>query len=111
MKYGINTFLWTAGFDESHLDLLPRIKAMGFDGVELARFSFHDCPAAPIRRALEANALECTFCTALTGQLSLANENAAQALTYLKDAVQWAAEVGAQTVAGPFCSAVGYLPG
>jgi D-psicose/D-tagatose/L-ribulose 3-epimerase len=111
MKYGINTFLWTAGFDASNLDLLPRIKAMGFDGVELARFSFDDCPAAPIRRALEQNALECTFCTALTGQLSLANEHAPDALTFLRDAIQWAAEVGAKTVAGPFCSAVGYLPG
>jgi D-psicose/D-tagatose/L-ribulose 3-epimerase len=111
MKYGINTFLWTASFNESNLDLLPRIKAMGFDGVELARFSFADCPSAPIRRALEENDLECTFCTALTGQLSLANEHAPAALTFLRDAIHWAAEVGAQTVAGPFCSAVGYLPG
>jgi D-psicose/D-tagatose/L-ribulose 3-epimerase len=111
MKYGINTFLWTASFNESNLDLLPRIKAMGFDGVELARFSFDDCPTAPIRRALEENALECTFCTALTGRLSLANEQAPAALTFLRDAIHWAAEVGAKTVAGPFCSAVGYLPG
>jgi D-psicose/D-tagatose/L-ribulose 3-epimerase len=111
MKYGINTFLWTASFNEWNLDLLPRIKAMGFDGVELARFSFDDCPTAPIRRALEENALECTFCTALTGRLSLANEQAPAALTFLRDAIHWAAEVGAKTVAGPFCSAVGYLPG
>ncbi len=67
-----------------HLPLLPRIKAMGFDGVELARFSFHDCPAAPIRRAIESNGLHGTFCTALTGQMSLANENSAQTLTFLK---------------------------
>lgn len=111
MKYGINTFLWSAGFNESHLPLLPKIKEMGFDGAELARFSFHDCPAAPIRRALEANQLEATFCTALTGQLSLANEHAPQALTFLKDAIHWASEVGAKVMAGPFCSAVGYLPG
>lgn len=110
MKYGINTFLWTASFDQSHLDLLPRIKEQDFDGVEIARFSFHDCPAAPIRRALERNGLECTFCTALTGQQTMAAKDSA-ALTYLKDAIQWAAEVGAKVVAGPFCSAVGYLPG
>jgi D-psicose/D-tagatose/L-ribulose 3-epimerase len=111
MKYGINTFLWTANFDESHLELLPRIKEGGFDGVEIARFSFHDCPAGKIRRAIEANGLECTFCTALTGQMSLATDAQGKTLVYLKDAIQWAAEAGAKVVAGPFCSAVGYLPG
>lgn len=111
MKYGINTFLWTANFGQAHLDLLPRIKEMGFDGVELGRFSFHDCPAGPIRRALEANELGVTFCTALTGRQSLADEQAPETLAHLKDAVHWAAEVGASIMAGPFCSAVGYLPG
>ena len=61
MKYGINTLLWTAAFDQSNLDLLPRIKAGGFDGVEIARFSFDDCPAAPLRRALESNDLSAPF--------------------------------------------------
>jgi D-psicose/D-tagatose/L-ribulose 3-epimerase len=110
MKYGINTLLWTAGFDQSHLELLPRIKENGFDGVEVARFSFADCPAAPIRRALESNGLECTFCTALTGDLSMASTDG-RAVTFMRDAIRWAAEIGAKTVAGPFCSAVGYLPG
>jgi D-psicose/D-tagatose/L-ribulose 3-epimerase len=111
MKYGINTLLWTAGFNESHLDLLPKIKAMGFDGVEVARFSVNDCAAGPIRRAIERNQLECIFCSALTGQLSLANEHAAAALTFLRDAIHWAAEIGAKTMVGPYCSAVGYLTG
>ena len=110
MKYGINTLLWTAGFDQSNLDLLPRIKEAGFDGVEIARFSFNDCPAAPIRSALEANDLECTFCTALTGDLSMAGSDG-RAVAFMRDGIQWAAEVGAKIVAGPFCSAVGYLPG
>lgn len=110
MKYGISSFLWTASFDASHLDLLPRLKEQGFDGVEIARFSFHDCRAAPIRRALESAGLGCTFCTALTGQQSMASKDG-KALGYLKDAINWAADVGAKVVAGPFCSAVGYLPG
>ena len=110
MKYGINTLLWTANFDQTYLDLLPRLKEQGFDGIEIARFSFGDCPAAPIRRAVESNGLECTFCTALTGQQSMAGRDDS-AFEYLKDAIHWAAEAGAKVVAGPFCSAVGYLPG
>ena len=110
MKYGINTLLWTAAFGQSNLDLLPRIKAGGFDGVEIARFSFDDCPAAPLRRTLESNDLECTFCTALTGDLSMARSDG-RAVAFMRDAIGWAAELGAKVVAGPFCSAVGYLPG
>jgi D-psicose/D-tagatose/L-ribulose 3-epimerase len=110
MKYGINTLLWTAGFDTSHLDLLPKIKEAGFDGVEIARFSFSDFPAASVRRALQANQLECTFCSALTGQLCLASAGD-EAISYLRDAIHCAADVGAKVLAGPFCSAVGYLPG
>lgn len=110
MKYGINTLLWTASFDQSNLDLLPRLKEGGFDGVEIARFGFSGCPTAPIRRALESNGLECTVCTALTGDLSMA-ANDGRAVAFLRDAIAWAAELGANMVVGPFCSAVGYLPG
>lgn len=111
MKYGINTLLWTAAFDESHLDLLPRIKAMGFDGVEIARFEFQGSPRATIRRAAEENGLEVIACSALTGHMSLANEHAPASLEFLKEGIYWAAEIGAKTLVGPFCSAVGYLPG
>ena len=38
MKFGVNTFIWTANFDRSHLPLLPEIKAHGFDGVEVPLF-------------------------------------------------------------------------
>ncbi len=111
MKYGINTLLWTAGFNESDLDLLPRIKAMGFDGVEIARFSFADCPPAPIRRAVEDSGLECIACSAFTGHLSFLNDQAPAALTFLREAIEWAAAVGAKTLVGPYCSPVGYLCG
>ena len=53
MKIGVNTLLWTAAFDRSHFELLPRIKRWGFDGVEIARFDFDDFPigrSAPRRR-------------------------------------------------------------
>jgi D-psicose/D-tagatose/L-ribulose 3-epimerase len=114
MKFGINTFLWTAGFDESNLDLLPRIKAAGFDGVEVARVAFDGFPAAKIGRAISDAGLECTVCSALTGELSLVTEDAnarARTVDFLKSAIEATAELGATTLAGPFCAPVGYLPG
>jgi len=35
MKIGVTTYIWTMEFTGAHVDLLPRIKAAGFDGVEL----------------------------------------------------------------------------
>ena len=35
MKFGVNTFIWGAGFGPSNFHLLPGIKASGFDGIEV----------------------------------------------------------------------------
>ena len=114
MKFGVNTFIWTASFDRSHLPLLPSIKEHGFDGIEVSLFRPVDFAAADIRRGLRENALECTICSVLTGDLSVISEDAAvrsKTLSHLKDCVQAAAEVGAGLIAGPLYSPVGYLPG
>ncbi len=111
MRFGINTLLWTAAFDESHLDLLPKIKEAGFDGIEISRFDFKGFPASKIRRAVEANDLACTFCSALTGQLTLASRNNKDAIAFVEDGIRTAADLGASVFVGPFCSPVGYLLG
>ena len=71
MKYGVNTLLWTAGFNRSDFGLLSSIKQAGFDGIEIARFDFAGFPAAEIRRETEMRGLETVFCSALTGNASL----------------------------------------
>ena len=38
MNFGVNTFIWSASFDQSSLPLLPLIKAKGFDAVEVPLF-------------------------------------------------------------------------
>ena len=114
MNYGINTLLWTAGFDRSHLDLLPRFREWGFDGVEIARFEFDSFPAADVRRAAEAAGLKTIFCSALTGDVSMISDDAgtrAKAAAFVKRGIEVAAEIGADTFVGPYCGAVGYLPG
>jgi D-psicose/D-tagatose/L-ribulose 3-epimerase len=114
MKFGINTLLWTAGFDSTHLGLLPEYKRYGFDGVEIARFAFEGFPAAEIRRAAESNGLQITFCSALTGDLSLVSDDAdvrSKTRGFLAQGIETAAALGADTFVGPFCSAVGLLPG
>ena len=114
MKFGVNSLLWTAGFDRGHLGLLGKIRAMGFDGIEISRFAFDGFPAAEIRAALASEGLSCTFCSALTGTMSLVSEDAAVragARDFVKRGIETAAELGAQLFMGPFCAPVGLLPG
>ncbi len=114
MKFAVNSLIWTAAFHRRDLPLLAKVKHMGFDGIEIARFDFDDFPAAEIRDALAAEGLECTFCSALTGQMSLVSDEAAvrnQARDFLARGIETAAELGARIFMGPFCAPVGLLPG
>lgn len=114
MKFGINTFLWTSNFGSKDFALLPVIKQHGFDGVEVSLIQPAAFEAAPIRRALQENALECTVCAVLPAPLSLLTDDAAvrrKALEHMELAIQLTAEAGASIMAGPLYSPVGFLPG
>jgi D-psicose/D-tagatose/L-ribulose 3-epimerase len=114
MKFGVNTFIWSATFDASHFSLLPTIKEAGFDGVEVPLLRPEEFQAAEIRRATEANGLECNACSVLVDGLSLISEdgeNRRRARQQLKNIAKAAAEAGIKIVCGPLYSPVGYLPG
>ncbi len=114
MKFGVNTLIWSTGFDRSNFPLLPILKEAGFDGIEVPLFRPADFSASNVRNAVEANGLECNVCTVLPESLSLISEDAnvrRKASLYLQDIIKAAAETGAGIVAGPIYSPVGYLPG
>jgi D-psicose/D-tagatose/L-ribulose 3-epimerase len=114
LKYGVNTFIWAASFECSHLPLLAEIKAHGFDGVELPLLQPARVPVREIRKGLAENGLECTFCSVLPSGLSLIAgdpEVRRAAMAHLSDCVKVAADIGGEILAGPLYSPVGYLPG
>jgi len=114
MKFGINTLLWTASFDRQHLDLISRVRERGFDAIEVARFDFDGFDAAEVRRAAEKAGIATICCSALTGQQSLVSDDPEirrKTREFIKDGIRVTAEIGANTFIGPYCSAVGYLPG
>ena len=114
MKFGINTFLWTADFGSKDFGLLPRIKANGFDGIEATLIHPRNFEAAAIRRALKENDLECTLCSVLPPELSLITDDGAiqrKTVEHLSTCIQLTAEAGATVIAGPLYSPVGFLPG
>jgi len=114
MKFGVNTFIWSGTFDPSNFGLLPIIKEAGFDGVEVPLFRPQDFQASSIRKAVEAQGLECNACTVLVDGFSLISDSAdvrRRTRQHLEDIVKVAAEAGVGIVAGPLFSPVGYLPG
>ncbi len=114
MKFGVNTFIWSATFDASNFPLLPRIKEAGFDGVEIPLFRAQGFAAPEIRKATEALGLACNACTVLVDGLSLISESAdirRRTRLHLQDLAKAAAEAGIKIIAGPLYSPVGYLPG
>jgi D-psicose/D-tagatose/L-ribulose 3-epimerase len=114
MKFGINTFLWTANFGSADFDLLPRIKANGFDGIEPALIRPENFAAAAIRRALGENELQCTICSVLPPELSLIADEAntrKKTVAHLSECISQTAEAGANLIAGPLYCPVGFLPG
>lgn len=114
IKLGVNTFIWSAAFGPDQLPLLPRIKAHGFDGVEVPLFDPADFPAKAIREGLAANGLECTVCSIIPPGRSLISDDPdvrRRTRLHLRDAIEAAAEVGARLIDGPLYSPVGHLPG
>jgi D-psicose/D-tagatose/L-ribulose 3-epimerase len=114
MKFGVNTFIWSATFDPSNFGLLPIIKDAGFDGIEVPLLRPRGFAASKIRHAAEAHGLECNACTVLVDGLSLISESPdirRRTRLHLEDVAKAAAEAGARIVAGPLYSPVGYLPG
>ncbi len=114
MKFGINLLLWAANFEPAHLPLLTRIRAAGFDGVEVPMYKGRDLPVAALRQGLADTQMECTICSVLIEGMSLVSEESsirARAIDQLRENIAVTAETGARLIVGPMYAPVGYLPG
>ncbi len=114
MKFGINTFIWSLTYDDAVEQVLPLIREKGFDGIEVAVFRAAELPAQRIRRATEAQGLECNTCSVLVDGMSLISDDVnvrRKTIQHLKDLIAATASVNARILAGPLYCPVGFLPG
>jgi D-psicose/D-tagatose/L-ribulose 3-epimerase len=114
MKFGVNTLIWSEGFDTSHIKLFEPIKEAGFDGLEFPLFTPNPRPNAEIRRGLEQTGLECTFCSILAPGFNTISEDSsvrARSKQYWIDTVRTVAEMGGKLLCGPLYSPVGHFAG
>lgn len=114
MKYGMNLLLWTGSVTAEHFPLLAKLKAAGFDGVEVPVFGGEPADYKSLRSELDKDGLKCTTVTVLTPETNAASPDAAvrqKAVGWLKKVVDINHVLGAETVCGPYHSALGTFSG
>ena len=112
MKYGVNTWVWTAPITESELETLaPAVARMGFNHIELPMddpktLDFKKC--GDIIKKAGINSV--SFCAAMSADRDLIDPDPnirRNGVQYLKDSIDGLAIVGGVNLVGPFYSAVG----
>ena len=114
MKFGLNLLLYTDVFTRDHIDLIAKVADFGYDGVELPFIDLDSIDVPATRQALEASGMGATACAVLVPGTSLIGAEAAErraGLERLERCIDLAAEIGADTVAGPLYASLGDLPG
>ena len=104
MKIGVSAFAWTTKFAQLHIDLLPKIREHGLAGLELPMFEPASFATSPIRRAFEANKLECTICAILPAGINPISPDISvrrKSIAHLVQCVETSAELGAHLMGGP----------
>lgn len=114
MKTGMNLLLWTGLVTEEHFPLLSKIKAAGFDGVELPVFEGDVSHYKMLGKELKKQGLKCTTVTIVAPESSPISPDAGvrkAAVDRLKWAIDCNQALGAETMVGPFHSPLGVFSG
>ncbi len=112
MKYGVNTWIWTAPLTIAELEeLAPKIAKMGCDHIEIP---MDDPKTLDFKKLSEiikkAGINSISFCAAMSPDRDLidADPNVRRTgVEYLKASIDGLALVGGKNLVGPFYSAVG----
>ncbi len=110
VKFGVSTWLWTSPFSNDTLKLFPKIKAFGYDAVEIPVEDPSLIQVADVKHALADNGLEAVICGAFGTSRDLTNEDPSfhkTSFDYLHQCFEIAAGLDSKFVAGPMYSAVG----
>ncbi|HDD40056.1 MAG TPA: sugar phosphate isomerase/epimerase [Nitrososphaeria archaeon] len=108
IKYGITSWTWVYPFNPS---IIPHVKELGFDGLEIPIEDPRNMNAKEIREQLEASQLKCSsICAVMSAERDPTSPDKGvrdNAIKYLRFCIDFATEVGCDIVAGPIYAAVG----
>jgi len=110
ITFGVSTWLWTSPFSTESISLFPKIKAMGYDKVEIAVEDPALIDTRVVKAALEVNNLGVIICGAFGATRDLTSDDVTlqqNSLAYIEACLDICVELGAAFFAGPMYSAVG----
>ncbi len=114
MKLGMNLLLWTGHVTADLFPTLAKIKAAGFDGVEVPLFDGDAAHYRTIRAELDRQGLACSTVTVMNPETSPISPDAAvrrKAVERLKWAVEMNHILGSFALCGPMHSPIGVFSG
>ena len=114
MKIGMNMLLWTTHVTEEHFPQLEKIKAAGFDGVEIPLFEGDDAHFQKVRAELDRQGLACTTVTVSGPDANPISPDAsvrAAAVDALKTVIRHSEILGSSVLCGPFHQPLGEFSG
>jgi D-psicose/D-tagatose/L-ribulose 3-epimerase len=112
MKFGVNTWVWTAPLTTEELEvLMPKIAGWGFDHIEIPiddpkDFDFKKCGEIVRKAGISS----ISFCAAMGPERDLIDPDPKvrrNGVEYLKASIDGLSLVGGRNMVGPFYSAVG----
>lgn len=113
MKYGMNLLLWTGAVTEDMLPTIEQLKGMGYDGVEIPMFDL-DLDYAALGKHLKDMGLGSTAVTVRNVEDNPISEDPAvraKGIELTKKTLDCCAALGADTLCGPYHSAIGHFTG
>jgi D-psicose/D-tagatose/L-ribulose 3-epimerase len=113
MKYGMNLLLWSGEVSDSLFPVIEKIKAIGYDGVEIPIFNL-DLDYAAIGKRLDDLGLKRTAVTIRGEDDNPISPDAAvrrRGVDNNKRTIDVCAAAGVETLIGPYHSAIGLFSG
>lgn len=110
MKFGASTFIWTSPFSTDSFDLIPKVKEMGFDILEVAVERAEGIDWKLLKEQADAAGLQVTVSGAFGADRDISSQDAAvrkQGVEYILSCIRIAAAMGSPVFGGPVYSAVG----
>jgi D-psicose/D-tagatose/L-ribulose 3-epimerase len=115
MKYGMNMLLWTDDcIGPKYPPIFERLKAMGFDSVEIPILSVDVKKLSAVARTLDGIGLARTGATCLTPEHNLISEDRRQrsaGVAHLKNVIDACQAMKIPLLIGPFYAALGLFSG
>ena len=115
MKIGINLLLWTAHVTEEHFGILPGLKKVGYDGVEIPLFGGTVEHYRTVGKAIRDAGLDCTSVSVIPDEqhnpISPDAGCRRGAVEYLRWVIDCSAAAGAEVICGPLYQPLGVFTG